>query len=97
MARIKINFSGVEQANTRLNQAFLQLEQLESELTNLQRHVDSEIQSRYDISSQLNRCKKNATVLRVKSKKIHTVVSGAVNKYRRAEAELNSHVPENLI
>lgn len=95
MARIKINFSGVQSANEGLKKTLRSIEQLEDRLSALQKQLDPEIQSRYGISSQLRSCRNTAASLENRARKLHSVASAGAQKYREAESRLNRSAPDN--
>ena len=97
MARIKINFSGVQSANDNLKKTLRAMERLEEELSLLQRQVDPDIQSRYGIAAQLRSCKNTASALANRTRRLHSVASAGVQKYRETESRLNRSVPNNRV
>ena len=95
MARIKINFSGVQSANNGLKRTLREMERLEDQLSLLQQQLDPDIQSRYGISAQLRSCRNAASALTNRTRRLHSVAAAGVQKYRDAESRLSRSAPDN--
>ena len=95
MARIKINFSGVQTANEELKKTLCAMERLEEELSNLQRQVDLKIQAQRKIGDQLRGCWNMASALECHARKLYGVISAGERRYRETEFRLSRGVPEN--
>lgn len=95
MAQIKIRFSGVQSANNSLKATLRRLENVETALNRLQKELDPEIQSRYQVAAQLKSCKKEAASLRSKAKRLYDATDSGAQKYRTAEARLCRSAPNN--
>lgn len=95
MAKIRINFSGVNSANRDLKKLLKQMEDVEETLSQLRRRVDSDIQSRYQIGKQLKSADISAAAVRSRGKRLSGLVDQAVEQYRSTEQWLNRHTPDN--
>lgn len=95
MARIRINFTGVQAANAELKKTLRSMKQLEQELSALRRQVDPELQSRYGIADQLRSCHNMAAALESRARKLYHVTAAGALKYREAEARLSRGAPDN--
>lgn len=95
MAKIRINFSGVESANSDLQSLICQMEQLESSLSGLKRHMDPEIQSRHQIAQSLKSACTSVSSSRTRAKQLHSVIKSGIQRYHETEARLNAGAPDN--
>ena len=95
MAKIRINFSGVNSANRDLKKLLKQMEDVEETLSQLRRRVDSDIQSRYQIGKQLKNADTAAAAVRSRGKRLSGLVDQAVEQYSSTEQWLNRHTPDN--
>jgi hypothetical protein len=95
MAKIRINFSSAQSANSDLQSLIRQMQQLESDLSGLKRHMDPEIQSRHRIEQSLKSACSAASVARAKATRLHGVVSNGISRYHETEVRLNAGVPDN--
>jgi len=95
MARIRIHFGAVQNANSDLQRLIKKMEQVESGLSALRRQLDPEIQPRYQISASLKRACTDASDARKTAKKLCSVTADGAEQYRLTEKRLASHTPDN--
>lgn len=95
MARVRINFSGVQTANEELKKTLHAMERLEEELSDLQRQVDLKLQAQRGIGDQLSSCRNMASDLESYARKLYGVISAGEQQYRETESRLGRGVPEN--
>jgi len=97
MAKIRINFSGVDSANKDLKKLLKQMADMEEDLAELCRRVDPEIQSRKQIRKSLRNAQSSAAGSESKAKKLYNLVDRAVDQYSSTERRLNRNTPDNSI
>lgn len=97
MAKIRINFSGVDSANKDLKKLLKQMEDVEESLDELRRRVDPDIQSRKQIRKSLRSAHSSASGIESKAKKLYNLVDKAVDQYSSTERRLNRNTPDNQI
>ena len=95
MAKIRINFNGVQRANSELQSAIREMGRLEDILARLRREMDPEIQSRGQIGQNLRRAAAEMAAIERKAKRLHTVVEQGADSYRVTEKRLSSQAPDN--
>lgn len=95
MAKIHINFAGVDSANQILRKAVRELSQMEYELTALCVNVDLDIQSRNEIQTKLKACQFSAENIHEKADKLFSIAEKGRHMYRKTEAMLCRIVPDN--
>lgn len=97
MAKIRINFSGVDSANKDLKKLLKQMADMEEDLAGLCRRVDPDIQSRKQIRKSLRSAQSTAANCESKAKKLYNLVDKAVDQYSSTERQLNRNTPDNNI
>lgn len=97
MAKIRINFSGVDSANRDLNKLLRQMADLEDDLSELCRRVEPELQRRRQIGKSLKSAHSAASDTEKKAKKLYHLVDNAVDQYNSTERRLNRNAPDNTL
>lgn len=88
MSKIKIYFNGVSSANLTLRAAIHELNNLEQEFARLQKSVDLDIQSRYQLAERLSALRRSAEAAEEKSKKLLALTDSGLQKYQETESRL---------
>ena len=94
MAKIKVVYSGVSEANNRLQKILRETRELSNHIADLQTRIPMEIQSRYQIGEQLHMCCRSAEVLYLQGRKLLDVTQMGMTAYRSTEVRLQRALPK---
>ena len=96
MAKFKVNYSGVADANRILKKALRELEALDSQTESLKGRIDPNIQKRYNIRSRLNATCIQASDTVSTTKKLLKLTSSGADSYRKTDALLAKKIPKDI-
>lgn len=97
MAKIKIDFLGVQAANLNICNVYKTLDRVDTALYAIQRGLDPQVQMRHDIRNRMVLCREIAKETFKKSKKLSNVLDNGVNAYRATETRLCRNAPNDDI
>lgn len=94
MPQIKIYFSGVTSANRILKKAIREFSQLEQGFALLQKSLDPDIQSRYQIAAKLSELRHSSEISGEQIRKLLALTQEGLQRYQETEARLCRSAPD---
>ena len=85
MARIRIVYPGVSQANMVLRRALQELETMEGTLASIQQAIPSEIQSRHEIGEKLVLCFRSVEDIQEQTQRLLRTVEAGSKSYQELD------------
>ncbi len=96
VAKIKMIYSGVSEANFRLQKTLRDAKELSDSVADLQARIPTDVQARYQIGEQLQMCRRSAETTYLQGRKLLNVTQAGLAAYRSTDAALRREALNTL-